>query len=164
MQKQHIYLKKLEVNDCEFLFNLFQHKEYAELFYEEATTLKDWENRICRIKSNTNLNQFIIKENVTNKSVGWVGHFQEDENVECLQILIIAPSYLRHGYGTEVINILKNSLSNKGRKKIRLSTQDTNKRAQSFYFKNHFSITGTCVEEVDGGNKLENFVIMECTL
>ena len=40
MKKQNVYLKALEPHDCEFLFNLFQHKEYAELFYEEATTLK----------------------------------------------------------------------------------------------------------------------------
>lgn len=164
MQNQRIYLKDLEIDDSEFLFNLFQYPEYSEMFYEKSTSFEDWKDRIRRIKNSKKLNQFIIRENLNDKSIGWVGHFEEEKNVECLQILIISPSYLRHGYGTEIMNLLKKSISKKGKKKIRLSTQETNLRAQSFYFKNDFSIIGTCVEEVDGGTKLENYVIMECSL
>lgn len=41
MQKQDIYLKELEINDGDFLYTIFQHKEYAEMFYEESTTLEN---------------------------------------------------------------------------------------------------------------------------
>jgi RimJ/RimL family protein N-acetyltransferase len=166
MDGKEIYLKEIEIEDAEFLHNLFQCKEYAQIFYEESTTIEEWTNRIHKMKENNDKNQYIVRLKGNDIPIGWVGYFEEenDKDVECLQILIIDISYLRLGYGTDIMKILKKTLSEKGKRKIRLSTQETNKRAQSFYLKHGFSIIGSEMEEVDWGRKIEKFVIMECAL
>lgn len=164
MNRSNVYLKEIEVKDAEFLYELFQCDEYARMFYEESTTVDDWRNRIQDMKENSNSKQFVIRQRTNNEMVGWLGFFTEESDTEYLQMLIIDKPYLRLGYASEVMDILKKHLLDNGKKKIKLSTQEANKRAQSFYIKHGFYIVGTETEEVDAGRRHEQYVVMECTL
>lgn len=72
--------------------------------------------------------------------------------------------YLKMGYATLAINELKTILKNYNKSKIRLWTQEYNKKAQQCFINNGFNIVGKEFGEVNGGERVEEFIIMECEL
>lgn len=164
MQENIISFKPMEIEDGKFLYDIFQCKEYGKMFYEEDTDIDTWKKPIEKMKNNPKSHQFIVYRE--NEPIGWTG-YTDDENEESLaslQIIIIKLDYLGSGYGTLILDNMKDLLRDSNKKKLKLWTQEYNMRAQKCYLRNGFKIIGREKAEVNGGEAIEDFFIMECDL
>jgi RimJ/RimL family protein N-acetyltransferase len=59
---------------------------------------------------------------------------------------------------------MKDLLRDNNKKKLILWTQEYNKRAQRCYLRNGFKIIRREKAEVNGGEAMEDFLVMECDL
>ena len=134
-------IRPLKQEDALFLHAMFAgNAEYYEIFYDSVNTLNEWNCRIDRFMRQTVVNHFILEEN--GNAVGWLS-FADTETAEReLCILVIAPKYLRHGYGRQGLLWLIEKSKKDNMHSLLLNVNQNNTRAIRFYQEFGFETVG----------------------
>jgi hypothetical protein len=157
----NINFRKTKIEDASFIRFLFTVDEYETIFYENDTTISEWEERIPYLIEYRGNDNYIICDTDADIDVGWIMYEVLKEGICKLHIIVLKHDLLGNKYGFLALNIMKKNLQNIS--KIVLDVQQSNKRATEFYKKYGFCIVGEETQPV-GETKTENYFNMEYTM
>jgi ribosomal protein S18 acetylase RimI-like enzyme len=146
----HFRYKKIEYTDLPFIQRLFEHKAYKEIFFEDKTTLSDWQKRFSKI----NMFQIIYHHK---EPIGVIDLKSDKETVHILLLALTYPTRNK-GYGSKILKDIHMSYPNK---RILVDVMKSNQEALMFYLKKGFVAYNEYEEFYEEQSKSHKYIALE---
>jgi len=160
---EKIQIKKVTLQDADFLYKLMNHPVLLTGLNEVPTTAQHWAEAVLAWEKDPDENGYIISED--GKQIGWFAFngLQSEDRVPYLKMAVMLPEYHNKGIGTAVLTELLATVRGKGFTSVKLITNQDNLIAQKCYQKCEFRIIETVENEMSDGT-IAMRCIMECKL
>ncbi len=156
-------IKRVTLQDADFLFSLMNHPLLLARLNEVPTTNQDWVEAVLAWENDPDENGYIIWKD--GKQIGWFAFngLLSADKVPYLKMAVILPEYQNKGIGTAVLLKLLATVHEKGFRSVKLITHQDNINAQKCYSKCGFQIVDV-IEDKMRDNTIAMRCIMECKL
>lgn len=136
------------------------------IFHDKPTSISEWDNIIDIWDKDEDEEDYVITRKSDGVHIGWIGinGLLSENKTVWIKMIVLLPRFWGNGYGSKVINEVKQILKSRGYREIQLWTDESNERAQKCYKLNEFSIMDKKQSSVGNRDILVNRLLMNCKL
>ncbi len=158
-----IEIKKVALNDADFLFQLMNDKIILNSLNEVPTNKEEWIEAVLSWENDDDENNYIVW--MDNKQIGWFSFngLQSTDRTAYLKMAVILPEYQHKGIGTCVLSELLEMMRKNGYVSVMLFTNQDNENAQRCYQKCGFKINESLTQKMADSTVVSRYK-MECKL
>lgn len=166
LKNSKIILEPINKSHLEFIYNTANNDILMNIFHDKSTSISEWDNIIDIWNKDEDEEDYVITRKSDGIHIGWIGinGLLSENKTVWIKMIVLLPRFWGNGYGSKVINEVKQILKSRGYREIQLWTDESNERAQKCYKLNGFSVMDKKQGSVGNRDILVNRLLMNCKL